>query len=55
MLVATLGLVVLVVVSAGKIQDRAGAQQVLPGLVSRRTQAGTVRWWRWRVLWAAGA
>ncbi len=54
MLVDTLGLVVVVVVTAGNIQDRDGAKQVLHGLFVRLTQAGTVRWCRLRVIWADG-
>lgn len=53
-IVDTLGLVVLVVVTAGSVQDRDGAKQLLRALFMQLTQAQTVRWCRLRVIWADG-
>ncbi len=52
--VDSLGLLVLVVVTAGTVHDRDGAKQLLGAVVSRLPLAPTVRWWRLQLSWAAG-
>ena len=52
--VDTLGLVVLVVVTAANVQDRDGARQVLQPLFDRLKNSKYSRWCRLKLLWADG-
>ncbi len=52
--VDTLGLVLVVLVTAGNVQDRDGARQVLQALFDRIKKSKYSRWCRLKVLWADG-
>ncbi len=54
LVVDTLGLVLLVVVSAGSIQDRDGAKDLLTALFARIKQSKYSRWCRLKLIWADG-
>jgi putative transposase len=52
--VDTLGLVVLVVVTAASVQDRDGAMQILQPLFDRIKHSKYSRWCRLKLIWADG-
>ncbi len=54
LVVDTLGLVVLVVVTAASVQDRDGARQVLQSLFDRIKHSKYSRWCRLKLIWADG-
>lgn len=57
LIVDTLGLVMLVVVSAASVQDRDGGKMVLTGLFERIKKARYAHWWRYcrlELIWADG-
>ncbi len=54
MLVDTLGLVLMVVVTAASVQDVAGAQTVLQALFDRIKHSQYSRWCRLKLIWADG-
>jgi putative transposase len=54
MLVDTLGLVLLVVVTGGQVQDRDGARVLLQAVWERLHQAPAARWCRLKLIWADG-
>ncbi len=57
LIVDTLGLVMLVVVTAGSVQDRDGAKILLKALFERIKKPRYPHWWRWcrlELIWADG-
>ena len=54
LVVDTLGLVWLVVVTGGQVQDRDGARLLLQALWERLRQSPTARWCRLKLIWADG-
>lgn len=57
LIVDTLGLVMLVVVTAASVQDRAGAKELLKGLFRRIKKPKYPHWWRFsplKLIWADG-
>lgn len=54
LVVDTLGLVLIVVVTAASTQDRDGARQVLQALFDRTKKSKYSRWCRLKLLWADG-
>ena len=54
LIVDTLGLVLLVVVTAANVQDRDGARDLLQGLFERIKKSKYSRWCRLKLIWADG-
>ena len=54
LIVDTLGLVLLVVVTAANVQDRDGARALLQGLFERLKKSKYSRWCRLKLIWADG-
>jgi putative transposase len=54
MMVDTLGLILMVVVTAGNVQDRDGAKLVLRALFDRIKKSKFSRWCRLKLIWADG-
>ena len=54
LIVDTLGLVLLVVVTAGNVQDRQGAKDLLKALFDRIKKSKYSRWCRLKLIWADG-
>ena len=54
LIVDTLGLVLLVVVTAANVQDRDGARALLQGLFERIKKSKYSRWCRLKLIWADG-
>ena len=54
LVVDTLGLVLMVVVTAASVQDAAGAQEVLQALFERIKHSKYSRWCRLKLIWADG-
>jgi putative transposase len=55
LIVDTLGLVLLVVVTAGSVQDREGAKDLLQALFERIKKSKYSRWCRLKLIWADGS